>query len=130
MCARLGRTCDEIVADDNCGEERVAQCGECPLEVREYIEGVKPDKVVVVGRGARIAVNQVIISVKPGTSRAQVVELAASVGGRLIGQLPLIQLYQLEVPARTSEELYALIDRLDKHPLVASARTKIMVTLL
>lgn len=123
MCTRLGRKCDVVWGEDNCGKDRVAQCGECPIEERDYSAPVDPKKVV---RG--VVVNQVVLSVKQGTKRAQVIELATSVGGRLVGQLPSIGVYQLEVPTRTLEELDAMIEKLKKNPSIEGATYNMMAT--
>ncbi len=94
----------------------VLQCGECPLEERDYAAAV--DEKMIVGG---IVVNQVLLTVRHGTTRAQVIELARSVRGQLVGQMPSLRHYQLEVPTRTVGELDAVIGRLRKHRLVEDA---------
>ncbi len=73
------------------------------------------------GRTVEFAVNQMIVLMNEGTERSEVEQLAASLGGAIIGQMPDIDFYQIEVPATTQAELDALIDQVKANPVVTSA---------
>lgn len=73
------------------------------------------------GRTVEFAVNQILLLMEEGTQRNVVEHLAAELGGAIVGQVPDIDFYQIEVPATTQAELEALIDQAKANPGVASA---------
>jgi hypothetical protein len=58
--------------------------------------------------------NVVLVEMSARTSHARVEGLAASVGGRVIGAIPGMCLFKLEVPATTRTEQDAILARLNK----------------
>ncbi len=66
-------------------------------------------------------VDQIILLMEIDTPRANVELLAGTLGGRIVGQVPSQDFYQLEVPAETRAELDALIALAEADPDVAEA---------
>ncbi len=73
------------------------------------------------GRTVEFAVNHILLLMEEGTQRTVVEQLAAELGGTIVGQVPDIAFYQIEVPATTQAELEALIDQAEANPGFASA---------
>ena len=84
---------------------------------------VMPDDAMVVfdPAGGIYPVNQLMLRLVTGASRADAEEIAESVGGAVIGYLPITELYQLEVPTRTIAELNQYIQAIEQDPRVWSA---------
>ncbi len=72
------------------------------------------------GRTFEFPVNQLILLMNEGTQRSVAEQLATSLGGTIVGQVPEIDFYQLEVPATTRAELDALIAQAKANPNVTS----------
>ncbi|WP_411727131.1 S8 family peptidase [Methyloglobulus sp.] len=71
-----------------------------------------PDKIITDPEGAVYPVNQLLILLNEGYSRSDADNIASSINGRIIGVIPLGNMYQLEVPADTIQELESFIDLL------------------
>jgi hypothetical protein len=122
MCAGLPVACEgddlskppRLVArgDDNCGQYREIDCGACSEDQRTYVTLPQPEKLIPDGQ-AQIVVNQALVRVRDGITRAQVNELARDFHARVIGQLPAAHEYQLELPTATVEELLQSLARLE-----------------
>ncbi|NLE60106.1 MAG: S8/S53 family peptidase, partial [Planctomycetes bacterium] len=72
------------------------------------------------GRTFEFPVNQLILLMNEGTQRSVAEQLATALGGTIVGQVPEIDFYQLELPATTRAELDALIAQAKANPNVTS----------
>ena len=77
-----------------------------------------PGSLVTDAQGRRFPVDQALVTVAPGTPREEVDRIAASVRGRVVGQIVSASLYQLLLPTKTADELDVAMDRLRKEPKV------------
>jgi hypothetical protein len=75
--------------------------------------------------GTGLVLNQALVLFKVPPAPRQVEKLARSVGGKVVGQHPPSS-FQLEVPAKTPEELHAILRKLNADPRVASAGPNII----
>jgi len=69
----------------------------------------------------QVPANQVIIVLKDGKSRSDADRIAASLGGRVVGNVGYINLYQIEIPTNTEAELKSAIENALKDPDVELA---------
>ncbi len=75
---------------------------------KTYVKTPAEDEVMLDSLGNEVAVNQMMIALKDEyNSYAEAERIAGLVGGRIIGQIPLISAYQLELDSNTLEELDA-----------------------
>lgn len=82
-----------------------------------------PEKVVVDPNGGIYPVNQLLVNLIDEATRDDAEEIANNVGGKIIGYFPSPNMYQLEVPAVTIEQLESIINSLELDPRVESAFT-------
>jgi len=65
--------------------------------------------------------NQVIVVLKEGKGGSDADRIAASLGGQVVGYFGYINLYQIEIPTNTEEELKSAIDKAQQDPDVELA---------
>jgi hypothetical protein len=82
--------------------------------------------VITDAEGRRFPVNQALVTVAAGTSREEVEKIAASVSGSVVGQILAANLYQLQLPTKTADELEVALGRLRKEPKVKEATHNLM----
>lgn len=87
---------------------------------KPYSKELDEDKLIH-GVGYPFPVNRVIMLLNEDETKVTAQALAESVGGAIVGYTPSINLYELEVPAKTVEELDVIIDRLDTDPRTKTA---------
>lgn len=73
------------------------------------------------GRTIRYPVNQMVLLMNEGTNRSAVEALVDRLGGSIVGQVPDIHFYQVELPTATQAELEAAIDQAEANPDVTAA---------
>lgn len=90
---------------------------------RDYPFGLDIDPATLVEdpRGSTYPINRAVLHMAEHVTRAEVEALAAAHHGRLVGAVPSINLYTLEVPTTTMAELDALLALLEQDPRVISA---------
>jgi hypothetical protein len=133
---RDGTPCDDGL---DCTQDDVCQAGICwsgspqgspgpwavpwgdyPSEPWTY--GRDPDPARhITHEGAKIVRDEVLIGVREGTPRSDVERIAARVGGAVVGQIPRIRAYQLQLAVGTAEELEERRAALAAYPRVKLA---------
>jgi len=83
------------------------------------------DKIFLNDGGSGFALNQALVLFKAPPAPRQVESLARSVGGKVVGQHPPLS-FQFEVPAKTPEELHAILRKLNADSKVAAAGPNII----
>lgn len=85
--------------------------------------GAAPDTIREVPEhpGTRAPVNHIVVLLTEGETRERAEELAADLGGSLIGWMDDMRAYQLQVPTETMSELRSAIETLRASPSVSSA---------
>ena len=123
MVAVLGASCANGGCSDRCtaGPLPASDAGVRLDDDGTFLASPDPTKIVVTSGGGRVVVNQVVLHAQRGTRRGHIDKLAASVGGRVIGQSPALCTYQVEVPSASLGELEAIIRKLETRPRVRSA---------
>jgi len=98
--------------------------GDCQLDSEIFAAEPDPAKIVILGgegNYARFPTNQIILLMAKGTPRTIVEEIAAGIAGHIVGQIPIADIYQLEIPAKNIEELNASIRKIEAYTYVESA---------
>ena len=72
----------------------------------------RPEDVVLTPDGARFVVNQIILQLTSAGTFEDANAVANSVGGRIVGKVMSINLYQIQVSTRTANELDVLIQQI------------------
>jgi len=78
----------------------------------ESAKAADEDKIFFNDAGMGVVVNHALVMFKTRPSRQEVERLARSVGGKVVGQIPSLKHYQLEVPSRSLEELRPILKKL------------------
>ncbi len=73
-----------------------------------------PNKIVSDPRGGIYPVNQLIVLLAENRTRNDANQVAASVGGTVVGDFTVAEAYQLEVPATNIDELDVIISQLKR----------------
>jgi hypothetical protein len=95
---------------------------------KPYSKDPDEDKMVY-GQGAPFPVNQVIVRLPESETKVTAQALADSVNGKVVGYTPTLNLYLIEVPTETPEELDAVIDRLEADPRIVDAKRNLQLEL-
>ncbi|HPD29853.1 MAG TPA: S8 family serine peptidase [Phycisphaerae bacterium] len=90
-----------------------------------YAGAVDPAMIIeqTTGTGAtiRFAVNQLVLLMNEGTTRSTVEALAHRLGGTIVGQVPDIDFYQIELSTTTRAQLDAAVAQAEEDPNVTAA---------
>jgi hypothetical protein len=121
---QVGR-CGLVGADDTCGENRVAYCGDCPADSVSFYTAPDPSSIVsipVAGGVSSYPVNQLIVVLDGGMTKAELETLIGdpAIRGTIIGQVAGASIYQLGVPTQTVDQLDATIARLETDPRISA----------
>jgi hypothetical protein len=81
----------------------------------------KPENIIIDSDGGVYPINEILVSLAPEMTMFDAQNIAASINGRVTGVISSINLYQIEVPARTIQELEALIVSLRTNPKISGA---------
>jgi subtilisin family serine protease len=85
-----------------------------------FMEPVDENGTIEIEEGLWAARDQLLVLVDSSVERERVDELASTVGGEVVGQIPKIGVYQLLLPTETKEELLSATDELLAHAYVDS----------
>jgi hypothetical protein len=85
-----------------------------------------PGSLVTDAQGRRFPFDQALVTVAAGTPREEVERIAASERGRVVGQIVSVNLYQLLLPTKSTDELEVAMDRLRKQPKVTDVSPNLM----
>ena len=72
--------------------------------------------------------NQIVVLMSSSTPRVLVENLASQLGGNIVGQIPALDLYQIELPTSTKAELDVSIDQAENYPNVEEASYNLLAT--
>jgi len=82
---------------------------------------VEEDDVVEAPEGGRVVVNQILIMTESDGAEAIAEEVARVVGGEVVGRIPSISAFQIQVATHSLDELDELIERARRVPGVIEA---------
>ena len=82
---------------------------------------IDPEQLVSDPRGGVYAVNRVFVNLEDSATHCDAETLTMLVHGKIVGFYPSANIYQLEVPTTTIDELDAVITRLESDSRVESA---------
>jgi hypothetical protein len=75
------------------------------------IKGVDPESLIQTSEWGEVPSNQVMVKLNEGKGRSDADSLASSLGGRVVGYLEYINLYQIETSGKTETELREAISK-------------------
>lgn len=77
-----------------------------------FVKIASPADIITDPDGGVYPINEILVSLLPGATIDDAIIVANTIGGRIVGLVSSINLYQIEVPTRTIEGLEAIIDTL------------------
>jgi len=80
-----------------------------------------PKKLVETKRWGFVPANQVGVMLKKGLTRVDAAKLAKALGGKVVGEIEYINVYQIETKGSTRKDLLSLLDKAGKGKGVVSA---------
>ena len=72
------------------------------------------DKWIDLKRGGRVAANQVIVKLKASCTEEKGMEIVSQAGGKMIGRIGQLRLYQIQVKAETEKVLDGWVAKFEK----------------
>lgn len=76
------------------------------------IKVAKPEDIITDPNGGVYPINEILVSLIPSATSADAENIATVIGGRVVGVVSSINLYQIEVRTKTTSELESLINNL------------------
>ena len=80
---------------------------------------VKLEDNSIEGSEILVAKDQLIVVAVPGTTKAEIVEALQEIGAAIVGEIPSVEIYQVELPSGLAVE--EAIDRLERNPAIEAA---------